>query len=114
MQAFVFLRDFILGNNTTGLVDGSNVVGGEDPTLMGAYLPADTAAIFYGSGSTVASTVAPSETIAAWRSFIATAVTAVPQSSGAPTGSNSAEGLENSKWISGIATLASIMVSVIL
>ncbi|KAK7037693.1 hypothetical protein VNI00_010919 [Paramarasmius palmivorus] len=116
--AFIFLRDFILGNSTSGLVNGSNVVGGEDPALMGAYLPADTAAIFYGSGSTVASTVAPSETIAAWRSFIATAGTGVPQISAAPTGptgSNSAEALENAgKWISGLATLASIMFTMII
>ncbi|KAK7037692.1 hypothetical protein VNI00_010918, partial [Paramarasmius palmivorus] len=113
--AFVFLRDFILGNNTTGLVDGSNVVGGEDPTLMGAYLPADTAAIFYGSGSTVSSTVAPSETVAAWRSFIATAVTDTPQGSGTPgAGSNGAKGLENGKWILGIATFVSIVVSMIM
>ncbi|KAF9258269.1 alpha/beta-hydrolase [Marasmius fiardii PR-910] len=76
--SFIFLREFILGDNSTGLVEdngngGITVVGGEDPSLTGAILSADTAAIFYGKGRTASSSFAPTATIAGWRSFIQTA-----------------------------------------
>lgn len=82
VQAFVFLRDFILGSNTTGLVEISKhtttVVGGEDPKLAEDILPGTTV-IFYGSGTTAFSTIVPSATLASWDKFIATATaTATP------------------------------------
>ncbi|KAF5358669.1 hypothetical protein D9758_007755 [Tetrapyrgos nigripes] len=79
--AFVFLREFILGSNTTGLVEHVDdstdngavvVVGGEDPVLGEDVLPG-TNVIFYGHGTTASSLVIPSETFASWSSFIATA-----------------------------------------
>ncbi|KIK64583.1 hypothetical protein GYMLUDRAFT_981785 [Collybiopsis luxurians FD-317 M1] len=70
--AFVFLREFILGSNQTGLVEGNHVVGGEDPVLAEDVMPGTTA-IFYGSGTTASSLIVPSETLASWSSFLATA-----------------------------------------
>ncbi|KAK7018469.1 carboxypeptidase [Favolaschia claudopus] len=90
--AFVFIREFVLGANQTGLVDNNanTVVGGEDPALAGDYMPGGLA-IFYGSGTTSASTVAPSATIAAWSKFIATAAPSSPaRGSGMTTNKNGA------------------------
>ncbi|KAJ7655810.1 alpha/beta-hydrolase [Mycena polygramma] len=82
--AFVFVREFILGSNKTGLVDvnAGSVVGGEDPALAADVMPGGLA-IFYGDGdsaTTSLSTIAPSATLASWASFIATATatTTVP------------------------------------
>ncbi|EIW53478.1 alpha/beta-hydrolase [Trametes versicolor FP-101664 SS1] len=71
-QALVFLREFVLGTNKNGTVEGSAVVGGEDATLAGDYLPGG-AEIFYGSSTTSGTFMFPSATIAAWDSFLATA-----------------------------------------
>lgn len=73
-RAFAFLREFVLGTNTTGLVlsDGS-VAGGENAALAADYLPAGDRPIFYGSATTQFSTVWPKATQDAWNSFIATA-----------------------------------------
>ncbi|KAE9404117.1 alpha/beta-hydrolase [Gymnopus androsaceus JB14] len=72
--AFVFLREFILGSNQTGFIDGTHVVpvGGEDPVLAEDVMPGTTV-IFYGHGTTASSLVVPSETLASWSSFLATA-----------------------------------------
>ncbi|KAJ6574370.1 Alpha/Beta hydrolase protein [Mycena capillaripes] len=75
--AFVFVREFVLGSNATGLVDSQTggVVGGEDPVLAVDVLPGNTV-IYYGDGdsdTTTLSTAAPSATLASWQSFIATA-----------------------------------------
>ncbi|KAJ7058539.1 alpha/beta-hydrolase [Mycena amicta] len=72
--AFVFLREFVLGKNTTGLLDSStgSVVGGEESTLAADFMPGNTV-IYYGSGEdgiTTLSTVVPSATIAAWEQFL--------------------------------------------
>jgi hypothetical protein len=48
------------------------VVGGESPTLAAGILPGNSE-IFYGSGTTESTYIAPTATIAAWSSFIATA-----------------------------------------
>jgi carboxypeptidase D len=76
LQAFVFVREFVLGTNQTGLVDSSgSVVGGEDPALAADAMPGGLA-IFYGDGdsaTTSLSTIAPSATLASWSQFIATA-----------------------------------------
>ncbi|OJT06591.1 Pheromone-processing carboxypeptidase KEX1 [Trametes pubescens] len=71
-QALVFLREFVLGTNKNGTVEGSDVVGGENASLAGDYLPGG-AEIFYGSGTTAGTFMPPSATIAAWNSFLATA-----------------------------------------
>jgi hypothetical protein len=75
IKAFTLLREFILGSNQTGLVTNTSgtvsVVGGESLTLAAGVLPGGE--IFYGSGTTQSSYTAPSATVAAWNSFIATA-----------------------------------------
>ncbi|KAF7290334.1 Carboxypeptidase [Mycena chlorophos] len=72
--AAVFLREFVLGSNNTGFVDTSgNVVGGEESSLAGDFLPGGTV-IYFGSGAdatTTASTVIPGATVASWNAFIA-------------------------------------------
>ncbi|KAF7361130.1 Carboxypeptidase [Mycena sanguinolenta] len=80
-SAFVFVREFVLGSNQTGLVnnDTGSVVGGESAPLVGDVMPGGLA-IFYGDGdfaTTTASTIAPSATLAAWSEFIATATATV-------------------------------------
>jgi carboxypeptidase D len=79
------VREFVLGFNTTGLVDSytGKVSGGEDPKLAQDVLPGGTV-IFFGDGSdgkTTASTAWPSVTVAAWDAFIATATARQPDSS---------------------------------
>ncbi|KAJ7202096.1 alpha/beta-hydrolase [Mycena pura] len=97
--AFVFVRDFVLGSNTTGLVDSNTatVNGGEDPELARDVLPGNPF-IYIGDGSsgTTASTAWPSATVAAWNAFIATATATQPGSNPTqPGGSakNAATGL---------------------
>ena len=77
MQAFTFLREFVLGSNTTGLLlpNSTTPIGGEDPQLAGEILPGNPT-IFYGSATTESSTVAPSANFASWASFLATATAA--------------------------------------
>jgi len=74
-QAYTFLREFVLGNNSTGLVTNSSgsivVVGGENSTLAENILPGQ-AEIYYGSGTTQSTYTFPSATVAAWNSFIRT------------------------------------------
>ena len=76
LKAFTFAREFVFGNNQTGLVTESSgkvsVVGGEDSTLAAAVLPGG-GEIYYGSGTTQSTYTAPTATVAAWNSFIATA-----------------------------------------
>ncbi|KAJ7479829.1 alpha/beta-hydrolase [Mycena latifolia] len=90
--AFVFIREFVLGSNTTGLVDSNTgtVVGGEDPALAMDVMPGGTV-IHYGDGSagkTTASTVVPSATVASWEQFIATATATAPGSGSTTTKPN--------------------------
>ena len=78
VQAATFLREFVLGSNQTGLLlPNSTTVGGEDPELAGDILPG-TDVVFYGSGTTASSSIAPSASVAAWASFLAT-FTAAPK-----------------------------------
>jgi carboxypeptidase D len=72
VQAFIFLREFVLGSNQTGLVlDPSKpAIGGEDPSIASADLMPGTTAIFYGSGTTVSSALVPSASIASWQSAV--------------------------------------------
>ncbi|KAF7307464.1 Alpha/beta-hydrolase [Mycena indigotica] len=72
--AFVFIRDFVLGAKTTGLVrsDGT-IVGGKDPLLAMDFMQGSNV-IYYGSGAnatTSLSTVVPSATLVSWQKFLA-------------------------------------------
>ncbi|EIW58500.1 alpha/beta-hydrolase [Trametes versicolor FP-101664 SS1] len=93
-RGFVLLREFILGNNQTGLVTNSsgtvNVVGGESSALAVDAIPGQLG-IFVGSGTTQSTYTFPSATIAAWSSYIATA-TVIPPGGLAASGSGSATG----------------------
>ncbi|KII85865.1 hypothetical protein PLICRDRAFT_44287 [Plicaturopsis crispa FD-325 SS-3] len=75
-SAFVLAREFLFGNNQTGLVTNSSggvsVVGGENSSLAGDFLPGQ-AGIFVGSGTTQSTYFFPSATVAAWEQFIHTA-----------------------------------------
>ena len=90
-QAFVLLREFILGNNQTGLVTETNgvvsVVGGEDPTLYENGILPGADGIFIGAGTTQGVYTYPTATIEAWKSFSASIhATTTPT----PTAKNSA------------------------
>ncbi|PSR71878.1 hypothetical protein PHLCEN_2v12222 [Hermanssonia centrifuga] len=73
-RAFVFLREFVFGNNETGLVTSvkghTTVIGGEDPQLANTVLTGQSG-IYYGSGTTQYTYTYPTATIAAWETFIA-------------------------------------------
>ncbi|KAJ7032821.1 alpha/beta-hydrolase [Mycena alexandri] len=112
--AFVFVREFVLGSNQTGLVnsDAGTVVGGEDSALAADVMPGGTV-IFYGNGdsaTTSLSTAAPSATVAAWDKFLATATATAPAGSG--TGSNSksngGSALKSARGICGAAAAGMI------
>ncbi|KAG6812783.1 hypothetical protein H0H92_000553 [Tricholoma furcatifolium] len=80
-SAFTFLREFVLGNNQTGLVIKSAsgqtvVVGGINASLAQDILPGGDE-IYYGPGVQISTRIWPSATRAAWQSFIQTE-TAVP------------------------------------
>jgi carboxypeptidase D len=77
--AYIMARDFIFGSATTGLLTADGVAGGENATLQGAVLPAGPE-IYYGNGSTMGTYVAPSATIAAWQSFLASVTATVSYS----------------------------------
>ena len=85
-QALVFIREFVLGNNATGTLhsDGQTVEGGEDPALAGAFMPGGLE-IFYGSGSTAATSTVPSATANAWSAFMETATVAQETLTGTQT-----------------------------
>ncbi|KAI5123819.1 hypothetical protein M0805_009111 [Coniferiporia weirii] len=96
--AFVFLREFLLGSNQTGLVQtttGSSevkVVGGEVSALANAVLPG-ASGIFGGSISTTTTLIYPAPTVSAWNAFVSSvaAVDAVQTStvtSGAERGAS--------------------------
>ncbi|KAI0749833.1 alpha/beta-hydrolase [Daedaleopsis nitida] len=101
-QALVFLREFVLGDNLNGTVSGNVVVGGENVTLAGEFLPGGNV-VYFGSSATQGTSTIPAATQAAWSSFIATA-TAVPS----PLGTNSASTME----VSGIVWLGGLAISV--
>lgn len=102
-QAFVFLREFVLGNNQTGLVTNSSgnasVVGGENATLAGTVLPGQLG-IFVGSGTTQSTYTYPSATIAAWDSFFAsvTSTSASPTKTGGQGSTSGAGQSTISQW----------------
>ncbi|KAF7303613.1 Carboxypeptidase [Mycena indigotica] len=92
--AFTFVRDFVLGSSTTGLVDSNagKVTGGEDPKLRQDVLPGNPF-IFMGAGKTAASTVWPSATVAKWAAFLETATATAGGSAPQGTGQSIGNGL---------------------
>lgn len=77
MQALTLVREFIFGNNESGLVTNTSsgtvtVVGGEVSSL-GSEIMTGQAAIYYGPATTVSSYLFPSVTVDAWDAYIATA-----------------------------------------
>lgn len=71
-QAMVFLREFILGDNQTGLVldaHANSVVGGEGHPLRGDVLPG-TSVVFGGNISTTTTITYPAATVSHWDAFI--------------------------------------------
>lgn len=75
-QALVFLREFVLGDNETGLLLGNDTIGGENSTLANDFVSGGDL-LYYGSATTSGTYTVPSATIASWESFIATATAQV-------------------------------------
>ena len=87
MQAFVFLREFVLGNNRTGFYDGTNeVVGGENTSIYRNNILPGKSGIAVGSGTIQSTVFYPSATVAAWESFIQTAVPPQPSAGSTQNG----------------------------
>ena len=83
-HVLTFLREFVLGDNQTGLVTSRGVVGGAVPSLAVGVLPGQSG-IFIGSGATQSTYTFPAATIAAWESYIVTATaTGAAESASAP------------------------------
>jgi len=77
VSALVLVREFIFGNNQTGLLTntssgGVSVIGGEVSTL-GNEIMTGEAAIYYGQATTESSYFFPSATVEAWNAYVATA-----------------------------------------
>jgi hypothetical protein len=71
LKAWTFLREFILGDNETGLVTDSDTLalGGEDPEYAGNTL-AEGPEVYQGSYTTTSTYYFPSQTVASWDQFI--------------------------------------------
>ncbi|KAH9893404.1 alpha/beta-hydrolase [Cubamyces lactineus] len=95
-RGFVLVREFILGNNQTGLLTNSSgtvsVVGGEVSSLAGDVIRGQLG-IYVGSFSTQSTYTYPSATIAAWNSYIVTATAIGTPSSKSAGGQNAAQQL---------------------
>ena len=82
------LREFVIGNNQTGLVTTVNgettVVGGEDPDLYARGVLAGPLAVPYRKNGTIMSYTYPSATVAAWEAYTATAIPTIPVTSTSP------------------------------
>lgn len=89
LKAFVFYREFVLGNNDIGqLMPDGTIVNGDDAAdlLQGDILPGQSD-LTVGSGTATSTIVYPSATIAAWESFFASVVSpsSTHTSNGAPS-----------------------------
>jgi len=76
--AFVFFRDFILGDSKVGLVEtGGSVVGGEGAStqLVGDILYGQSS-ILFGNGTATSLFTYPSATIASWEKYFSSVVKA--------------------------------------
>ena len=70
-KAFTFLREFVLGNNSTGLVTDADTpaTGGEFPEYAASTL-AEGPEIYLGSYTTTSTYVYPKETLSSWDRYI--------------------------------------------
>ncbi|THH29780.1 hypothetical protein EUX98_g4414 [Antrodiella citrinella] len=116
-RAFVFMRDFVLGNNETGLVTNSSssvsVVGGESTTLFANGILAGQDGIFAGSGTTQSTYTYPSATIAAWASFTATSIPTSPVTGGGGGAQGSGTSQQPSSASSSIGFLGTAVLAVV-
>ncbi|EKM50681.1 uncharacterized protein PHACADRAFT_264079 [Phanerochaete carnosa HHB-10118-sp] len=113
-RAFVFLREFVLGNNQTGLVTNSSggtgvsVVGGEVASLAGSVHPGQLG-IYVGSGTTQSTYTYPSATIAAWNSFFATVTSQNELATASASGSSQTSGavaqVASQWWVAAVGAL---------
>jgi carboxypeptidase D len=98
LQAFILARGFIFGSNQTGLVKSASsvAIGGENANLTGASHDVVVAApqIVVGTGATTATVTAPSATIAAWDSFLATRIPSSSGTSSSDSASSTAKSIE--------------------
>lgn len=71
LKASTFLREFVLGNNKTGLVTDVDTpaVGGEDPKYAVNTL-AEGPEIYQGSYTTTSTYHFPTETVARWNRYV--------------------------------------------
>lgn len=106
-QLRVFLREFVLGRNETGLVIGNaSAIGGENATLSNDILPGGNL-LYYGSATTAGTTTIPLATQQSWASFIATATATGNASAQTGGSSSSAASLAiPSSGIAGIMAMA--------
>ncbi|KAI0675833.1 alpha/beta-hydrolase [Trametes maxima] len=97
LRGLVLVREFIFGNNQTGLVTNTSgsvsVIGGESSSLAVDAIPGQLG-IYVGSGTTQSTFTYPSATIAAWNSYIvtatATAISNKVATSASPSGTGAA------------------------
>ena len=70
-KAWTFLREFVLGDNKTGLVTDANTpaVGGEDPKYAVNTL-AEGPEVYQGSYTTTSTYYFPTETVARWDRYV--------------------------------------------
>ena len=75
--SYIIIRDFLLGNKTTGLVTSaaSPAIGGEEPALALPYL-AEPAAVFVGSVSTQSTITFPTATVEAFYAYVTATLSA--------------------------------------
>jgi len=86
ISALTLAREFIFGNNQTGLVTNTSsgavtVVGGE-VTSLGNEIMTGQAAIYYGQATTASSYFFPSATVEAWNAYFATVTTTATSRAG--------------------------------
>ena len=77
VQALTLVREFIFGDNSTGLVTTTSsgtvvVIGGEEPSL-GNEIMHGQAGIYYGQATTTSTYFFPSATVEAWDAYMVTA-----------------------------------------
>ncbi|KAF8142101.1 Alpha/Beta hydrolase protein, partial [Boletus edulis] len=82
ISALTLAREFIFGNNSTGLVTSSGTVIGDKESSLGNEILRGQAGIYYGQATTASTYFFPSATVEAWNSYVATATA----KAGAPNG----------------------------
>ncbi|KAG6374652.1 Alpha/Beta hydrolase protein [Boletus reticuloceps] len=73
ISALTLAREFIFGDNSTGLVTSSGTVIGDKESSLGDEILRGQAGIYYGQATTASTYFFPSATVEAWYSYVATA-----------------------------------------